>query len=118
MNRSFFSAYDVKFELLQVDKYPASNGQMNCRFTKLSLVSNRLSNIKGYLPSWIRKNAPYAVRIRTEDNLFNILANDYKSVKIEITLRRGLTGLVKVHSLEYTDISQVKDRKFNYGKKF
>lgn len=118
VNVSLFSAYDVKFELLQVDKYPVSNGHMNSRLTELTLVSNSLTNLKGYRPSWIRKNAPYALRIRTKDKLSDILTNDYKSVIIKVSLRHGLTGLVKVHSKEYSDISLIKKGKFEYGKKF
>lgn len=118
INISFFSAYDAKFELLLVDKYPTTNGQMNCRLTDLSLVSDSISNIKGYRPSWIRKNAPYALRIRTKDDLSAILTNDYKSVMIKVSLRHGLTGLAKVHTRDYTDINQIKNGKFEYGLNF
>ena len=118
INVSLFGAYDVKFELLQVDKYSTINGQMNCRLTDLSLISNSVSNIKGYRPSWMRKNAPYALRIRTKDNLTEILTDDYKSVMLKVSLRHGLTGLVKVKSVEYIDQGYVKSGRFGYGLKF
>ena len=118
VNVSLFSAYDISIELLEVDRYPTSNGQMNNRFRPLTLVLNHVSHIPGYRPSWIRKNAPYAIRVRTTEDLANILANDHKSVMVKISLRHGLTGLVKVHSKEYTDCDQVKNGKFNYGLKF
>ena len=118
INISLFSAYDVKVELLKVDWSPAGKNQMNNRFTSLSLVSDKISHIPGYRPSWIRKNAPYAIRIRTTENLSELLADDYKSVMVKISLRHGLTGLVKICSKEYVDISQVKPGKFKYGLKF
>lgn len=118
INISIFSAYDVKMELLQVDRYPTGNGQMNCRFTNLSLVLDNISHFSGYRPSWWRRDAPYAIRVRTKANLEAILTNDYKSVMIKVSLRHGLTGLVKVYSKEYTDINQIKNVKFGYGLKF
>lgn len=118
INYSLFSAYDIYIELLEVDRYPISNGQMNSRFTHLSLVLDRVSNIPGYRPSWITKNAPYAVVVRSNADISNVLKNDYQSVMIKITLRHGLTGLVKVHTKEFTEASQIKKGKFNYGLNF
>lgn len=118
INISLFSAYDVYIELLEVDRYPVANGQMNNRFRSLSLVSNRVSNIPGYLPSWVRKNAPYAITVRSTEDLHCLLKNEYKSIMIKVTLRHGLTGLVKVHSKEYANTAQIKNGKFNYGLKF
>lgn len=118
VNISLFSAYDINVELLQVDRYPTTNGQMNSRYISLPLVSSNISHIPGYRPSWWRKNAPYAIRVRTAHDLNSILTNDYKSVMIKVSLRHGLTGLVKVHSKEYTENDQVKNGKFEYGLKF
>lgn len=118
VNVSLFSAYDVSIELLEVDRYPISNGQMNNRFRQLTLVSNRVSSIPGYLPSWIRKNAPYALTFRSTEDLEKLLGNDYKSIMIQVTLRHGLTGLVKVHAKEYSNKSDIRIGKFNYGLKF
>lgn len=118
INISIFSAYDVSIELLEVDSYPMPNGQMNKRFRPLSLILHKVSHIAGYRPSWIRKNAPYALRIRTSENLEKILNDDYKAVMIKVSSRHGLTGLVKIHSKEYVDITQLKKGKFSYGLKF
>ena len=46
INVSFFSAYDVSVELLEVDSYPTINGQMNNRFIPLTLVLNHISNTR------------------------------------------------------------------------
>ena len=69
INYSLFGAYDVKVELLQSETYTSEKGQMNTRNRSLSLVVNEISHIPGYRPSWIRKNAPYAIRVRTTDQL-------------------------------------------------
>lgn len=118
INISIFSAYDVQIELLEVDSYPVANGYMNERLTHLQLVLDRVSNIPGYRPSWIIKNAPYAIVVRASEEISEILKDDYKSIIIKVTLRHGLTGLVKVFTKKYTDLSQIKSGKFNYGLKF
>jgi hypothetical protein len=118
VNWSVFSAYDVTIELLEVDQYKSPNGKMNDRFRELTLVMNKISHIPGYRPSWIRPNAPYAIRFRTKENLAKILKNDYKSVRVKVSLRHGLTGLVKVYNKDFADLIQVKTAKFSYGLKF
>jgi len=118
VNISLFSAYDVQVELLQVDWTPAGNNQMNNRYTSLSLVRGSISHIPGYRPSWMRKNAPYAIRVRTAENIANILEDEYKSVMVQVSLRHGLTGLVRVVSREFASASDVKTSKFKYGLKF
>lgn len=118
VNLSFFGAYDINAELLELDRYPALNGMMNTRYKSLTLVSNKVSHIPGYLPSKLRRDAPYAVRLRTKEDIASILNSEYKSVVIKISLRHGLTGLVKVHSKEYVNPEDIRDRKFNYGLKF
>jgi hypothetical protein len=118
INISLFSAYDVKVELLQIDYYPAGTNQMNTRHISLTLVEGSIRKIPGYRPSWLRKNAPYAVKVRTTENLEQILSQDSQAVAVKVSLRHGLTGLVKVGSKEYYDVSQVKVGKFAYGLKF
>lgn len=118
INISLFSAHDIKIDLELVDKYVAENSQMNTRQTQLTLVCDRGSHIPGYRPSWWRKNAPYAVRIRSTENLTELLADDHKSIRVKISLRHGLTGLVKVKTKEYTDPSHIKSGRFKYGLNF
>ena len=118
INWSLFSAYDVTVELLEVDRTPTVKNQMNSRFRDIRLVSDRFSHIPGYRPSWMRKNAPYAVRFRTNQNIEKILTNEHSTIMVRVTLRHGLTGLVKVATKEYTDEECVQHRKFNYGLKW
>lgn len=118
INISLFGAYEVHLELLEVDRYPVENGQMNCRFKPLQLVLNKISHIQGYRPSWIRKNAPYSIVIRTKEKLDQILIDDHKSVILKVSLKHGLTNLVKVFTKEYISIEQIRNEKFKFGLKF
>jgi len=118
INYSLFNAFDVKAELIQNETYTSEKKQLNTRNTSLSLVVGQVSHIPGYRPSWLRKNAPYAIRVRTIDALEPILNDDHKSVIIKVSLRHGLTGLAKVKTREYSDISHLKKGRFKYGLTF
>lgn len=116
INKSIFSAYDIRIELLEVDNIPVPNG-INNRYNTLTVVLNQIPHIPGYRPSWIRRNAPYALIFRTGEDLEKILSDEHKAIKVQISLRHGLTGLVKVHSKLFTEINQIKMGSFTYGKK-
>jgi hypothetical protein len=118
INVSLFSAYDLHFELFEVDHYPAVNGHINHRFKPIEAKLNHISHVPGYRPSWLIKNAPYAIRVRTSEDLLKIIEDEQKSVMLKVSLRHGLTGLVRVISKEYVEVSQIKSGKFGYGLKF
>jgi hypothetical protein len=67
---------------------------------------------------WIRKEANHCVRFRTDENLDEIVKNEFKSVEFRIYLRHGLTGLVKAFKQEYSDTSLIKNAKHVYGPRF
>ena len=118
VNHSLFSAFDVKCELIKVDTYNAENGKVHTRNLPINLVTGNIQHIPSFRPDFIRKGAPYAIRIRSEENLNSILNNDYKSIVIKVFLRHGLSGLAKVVTKEYTDISQIVNGRFKFGKSF
>ena len=105
--------------MMMLEKYPVPpSGMVNVRTTRLPLVLNHISHLDPYRPSWFRKEASQAIRIRTTENLIPIIENKFKSVQIQVSVRHGLTGLTKVYKQEYSDLSQVKIGNFTYGTKF
>jgi|SRR6476661_3429074 len=119
VNMSLFTAYDLKAELHILERYATPpKGMMNVRQVPLTLVAGNLSNLDGYRPFWWRKEAEHCIRFRTLDNLDDILKADTKSVEFKVILRHGLTGLSKVYSQEYADLTEIKVGKFSYGTKF
>lgn len=119
VNASLFSGNDVKVELNVLERYPTPpTGMMNIRTRSLKLKSDYLCNLEPSRPEWIRKEANHCVRFRTDENLEQIVNDEFKSVEFKVYLRHGLTGLVKVFTQEYSDISLIKNAKHAYGPKF
>jgi len=118
VNHSWHSAYDVKIELHQLEKISVGDHKQNDRLTSLSIVKDNVSNIAPYRPSWIRKKANHCIIFRTREDIVSILTDEHKTIIAKITLRHGLTGLVRVFTKEYCDTAEVKNGKFSYGTKF
>jgi hypothetical protein len=118
VNLSWFSAYDISVELSSLVSYPVKDG-MNFRFFPLTLKVDKLNFIAPYRPRWFKKNyGEYAMLFRTYENLREILDNERNSIKIQVTLRHGLTGLSKVYNMDYVNCSDVKKGHFAFGKNF
>ena len=119
VNRSFFSAYDVKAELSLLRKYPVPpSGMMNVRYVPLEMALSKISHIPPFRPRWWRKSADHAIRLRTIENLTEYLEDNHCSIELRISLRHGLTGLSRVVRYEYSHISELKIGNFTYGSKF
>lgn len=119
VNRSFFSAYDLKVEMNMVQLYPTPpSGMKNNRLTPLSLVADRLTHLGAYRPAWMRKEAMHCFRFRSSDNLGSILNDDTQLIRITVSAKHGLTGLTKVCEEEYAHPSQLRAGTFTYGTKF
>lgn len=118
VNRSWYSAYDISIELQQVEKISVADNKVNQRLTSLSVIEGRVSNIAPYRPAWVRKEAQHCLICRSKENIKDILTDDFKTVMVKISLRHGLTGLVRVFTKEYCQLSDIKNGKFSYGTRF
>ena len=117
VNLSWFSAYDISVDLSSLVSYPVKEG-MNFRFSPLTLKTDKLNFIAPYRASWLKKNyGEYAMIFRTFDDLSGILNDERKSIKIQVTLRHGLTGLSKVYYMDFVNCSDIKEGHFIFGKK-
>ncbi len=119
VNCSLFAAYDVKAELIKVERFTTPpNAVINRRLTTLTLKKSTLMHVPHYMPRWARKDAKHAMILRTADNLDIILGAENQSVQLLVTLKHGLTGLTKLYTVEYSDLSEIKQAKFSNGTKF
>ena len=51
----------------------------------------------------------------TYENISEIIDNERNSIKIQVTLKHGLTGLTKVFSAEYVSTSDIAKGHFAFG---
>ncbi|HEX8356664.1 MAG TPA: hypothetical protein VF610_04600 [Segetibacter sp.] len=119
VNRSWFSAIDVKIEMNVLERRPTPpTGMMNELYSPLTVKYSHLFYLPAYRPRWWRKEARHALRVKPLDDLQEILSSGNKTVQIKVSCKHGLGGLTKVFMQEYSDLSQIKDGRYTYGTKF
>ena len=118
INLSYFSAYDISLELCNQVTYPVKDG-INYRYFPLKLKTNHLNFVAPYRPRWYKKEyGKYAMLFITYENISEIIDNERNSIKIQVTLKHGLTGLTKVFSAEYVSTSDIAKGYFAFGNNF
>lgn len=118
INLSLFTAYDLSMELWAQELYPVKNG-MNSRFIELPLRRKTLSYVPEYKLLWkSKKYGDFAILASTNHNIRETLANPHHSIRLQVTLRHGLTGLSKVFYLDYANESVIKQGIFTFGNSF
>jgi len=106
VNRSLHPAYDVKFQLSELVRLPAGNGKMNERRKVLSFYKDALWHIPRHKKAKSNTFAPHAVVSLIQDDILPILEDVNKCIEVQVILRHGLTGLSKVFTQEFGDISR------------
>jgi hypothetical protein len=119
VNRSFFSAHDVKIELHKIRKIPMGGGKYNNEREKLKLVNGQVSHIPGRASFWNRKDTdPHCLTVRSIENISEILSDQYNGISLQVSLKHGLTGLSKVFDQEYGSGTTIVNGRFIPGPKF
>jgi hypothetical protein len=119
VNRSLFSAHDVKIELYKIRKIPMGRGKYNNEREKLTLVNGQVSHIPGKTFFWNRKDAdPHCVTVRSTENIGEILNDVHNGISLQVGLKHGLTGLSKVFDQEFGSGTTIVNGRFKPGPKF
>lgn len=119
VNCSWFSAYDVRADLIHIQKFEMPpNASTNRRLTTLNMKKATLSYIPFAAPKWYRREAAHCMILRTDEDLSGLLSQERNIVEFQVTLRHGLTGFAKLHKQEYCDLSEIRAGKYTYGPKF
>jgi hypothetical protein len=118
-NRSHFSAFDIKIEILQSIPIPTTTGHYNYRQMPIQLVKSEFYHVAPYKYKWQDKNnTEYALQFRTYEDLQSILnANGSSTIHLRVICRHSLTGLGKVWNVKYTN-ADIKSGKFKPGNDF
>ena len=117
LNRSLFSAFDVRCELVALERYAVEGENMNVKMTKVPLINRGID----HMPRFRRRKGmkPYALhamRFSTYNaGVDLVLNNTAKSLLFSLTARHGLSGLSKHFTQDFADISVLKAGRFKFG---
>jgi hypothetical protein len=113
---SKYDAFDVRFRVCELVRWPAGNGKMHEQRRDLEVRLNHMTHIPRFRKM---KNAetfaPHAIIVTSLDNLLPILEDPNKCIEIQVIARHGLTGLARVFTKEYGDGSTIKNGIFGFG---
>ena len=115
VNKSWHAAYDVKLRLSELIRIPAGNGKMHERRKVLRLHRDALWHIPRHKNGKGNTFAPHAVVSLILVDILTILQDDNKCVEVQVILRHGLTGLSKVFTQEFGDVTSIKNGMFKFG---
>lgn len=120
VNKSFFSAHEVKVELYKIRKIPAGGGNHSNEHEKITIINGNITHIPKR-PFWWwqkRKDHPHCIVVRSPDNLNEILQDDLNGILLRVSLKHGLTGLAGVYEQEYGNEDDIRNGRFKSGPKF
>jgi hypothetical protein len=119
VNLSVFAAHEINVELHQSRRIPMGEGKFNTTYERKSLVNGSISHVMARSAKWRRKqNNPHCIIVRTHENLREILEDDFNCLILRVSLKHGLTGLLKVFEQEYGNEEDIKVGKFKPGTRF
>ena len=119
INKSKYAAYDVKLFLQKRTYYKTPpNASESSNIYNLDLVSNSIPMIPAYKKS-DKNYSENCYTIRTKHDLTSILKdNGLATIKIDLYVKHGLTGLFSVFTQEYSHLNEIKIGRFEAGNVF
>ena len=118
INKSKYAAYDVKLFLQKRTYYKTPpNASESSNLYNLNLVSNSIPMIPAF-KKHIKTYSENCYTIRTNDDLNSILKDGGTTIKIDLYVKHGLTGLFSVFTKEYSHSSEIKIGRFEAGNEF
>jgi len=118
VNMSWYSAYDIYVELNLLIPYNVKEG-INYRSISLPLKRDKLNFIAPFRPKWYKKDyGQHAMIFRTKEDLSKILEKNSNILRLQVTLKHGLSGLSKVYHKSYIGTSDIIKGHFEFGNSF
>lgn len=117
VNKSLFKAFDINVELHEVRQIPAHPSGFHTQLKKIPLI---VEHFPCLAPNRLfgRKDGVNCVQFRTNADIEKIVSNEQRTLKFQIILRHGLTGLSEIFQKEYVLKELIKNGQFSNGNKF
>jgi hypothetical protein len=116
INKSYFSAFDVQLECFKTSLYRGTSGGINVRFKNIELKINSFKHIPPFQKNKEGRTSPHCMLFRTNEKLSDLLINQDVGLRIQVTLRHGLSGLATFYVKDFTP-SSIKEGEFAFGNK-
>lgn len=113
INKSLFSAYEIKAQLSSYKIIQGENGIIDYHYNHLSLRNNSVSHIGAY--SFFKNDGKNCVVFVTYEEIRELLKSDNGNIELLISAKHGLTGLNHIFKYSFTTESYVKNGKFKSG---
>jgi len=104
INRSLFSAFDVKVELSLRTPFTGVRGAQNFKDEAVMLVKDEYPYFPRYIPGWVNgQNTEYAIWFATFEPIREKMTeNESATLEIRIICKHALTGLGNVTRKKYS----------------
>lgn len=126
VNNSYFKAYDVSFEVSLLHKYASTEpGKPNVFRRPLELERSHMSYVApkrfvkkrlGIPKFLVDESAEFAFRLRINDNLKSLLGKDTSTLRLQVTLSHGLSGVKELFIKEYVGTLSIVEGEFKFGR--
>lgn len=113
INKSFFSAYEIKAQLSSYKIIQGENGIIDHHYTHIPLRNDNVPHIEAY--SWFRDDGKNCIVFITYNQISKLLKNENGNIELLISAKHGLTGLTHIFKFSFTTESYVKNGKFKSG---
>lgn len=113
INKSRFSAYNVKFRLVQRIPYIVDGTKVNHRLVEIPLVKQEVFSIPGYRKG--ESKGDYAALIATSRDLSQDIGVNHLEYQLSISMAHGLSNLTKVFKKSFKNSTCIHNNPFVFG---
>ncbi|ALQ52154.1 hypothetical protein [Nitrosomonas ureae] len=112
INRSKYQAFDISIETILITPIQVPGGPVN-HVKEVILRKSHFHELGGFSPK--DKEAHYAFRVATFDDLRSLWISDTQYLRINVVASHALSGFSSVQTMVFNTKSQIKKGKHRFG---
>jgi hypothetical protein len=114
INKSFFSCYNVKFDLSRRTPYMIDANKVNHKLATIQLIKPEIFSIPSY--KFGKGFGDFAVLVATNIDISQDMGNtDHHEYELSVSVSHGLSNITKVFKKRFKNTSVIKPRPFVFG---
>lgn len=112
INRSRYQAFDLSIEAILITPIQVPGGPVN-HAQEVTLRKSHIHELGGFNKK--DKEAHYALRVATFDNLRSLWTSDTQFLRLNIVSRHALSGFSGIQTMVFNTKAQIKKGKHRFG---